>query len=128
MSLLQFTRDGKLGYKSMDETMLPYYYNCPRRILEVLTSTTNASALEWRFRCYQRLEKQGGLAALKPRVRFVTLDPVRFSDRTQCSQFEVVSRRGWLITARRFDGWDCFLGLCRLRLSPEQQWQVVQGG
>jgi hypothetical protein len=126
--LLKHTRDGKLGYKSMDETMQPYYYSCPERILKALTPTTNASALEWRSRCYRRLEERERVASLKPGVRFITASPIRFSDKALCSQFEVVKRQGMLVTARRFQSdWSQFLGLCRFRL-PEQQWEVWKGG
>jgi hypothetical protein len=43
------------GYKDMDESMGPYYYDCPRSILDKLTPTTNASSNEWRLMCYDKL-------------------------------------------------------------------------
>ena len=42
---------GEFGYKDMDETMHPYYYNCPKSILDMLTPTTNVQALQWREAC-----------------------------------------------------------------------------
>lgn len=39
------------GYKAMDETMHPFYYDCPLRVLDKLSPTINESALEWRTRC-----------------------------------------------------------------------------
>jgi len=39
------------GYKDMDETMGPYYYTCPKSILDKLTPTKNKNALEWRKKC-----------------------------------------------------------------------------
>ena len=37
-----------LGYKDMDESMGPYNYNCPKRILDLLTPTEYEQAREWR--------------------------------------------------------------------------------
>lgn len=39
------------GYKWMDETVHPYYYRCPDRILNILSETDNEYALEWRAKC-----------------------------------------------------------------------------
>jgi hypothetical protein len=37
-----------IDFKVMDETMKPFYYDCPRAILDRLSPTTNHNALEWR--------------------------------------------------------------------------------
>lgn len=42
------------GYKDMEESMHPYYYDCPAGILKLLSPTDNASANEWRENCLQR--------------------------------------------------------------------------
>jgi hypothetical protein len=39
------------GYKDMEESMNPYYYDCPQSILDLLTPTTNEDALAWRAKC-----------------------------------------------------------------------------
>lgn len=39
------------GYKDIPETMLPYYYDCPDRILDILDPPENEDALKWRTRC-----------------------------------------------------------------------------
>ncbi|NBR79354.1 MAG: hypothetical protein EBT71_04850 [Alphaproteobacteria bacterium] len=45
-------RDGyTFGYKDMDETMGPYCYRAPLRILDLLTETENARAVQWRADC-----------------------------------------------------------------------------
>lgn len=41
------SKDG-FGFKLMDETMGPYFYNCPDKILKLLTPTDNTFALKWR--------------------------------------------------------------------------------
>lgn len=45
------------GYKLISETMGPFYYDCPRSVLSVLTATTDSSANEWRKKCYDNLAK-----------------------------------------------------------------------
>ena len=50
--VLTSVRNGRyFGYKDMDESELPFYYNCPESILKLLTPTENANANEWRKRC-----------------------------------------------------------------------------
>ena len=39
------------AYKDMYENENPFYYNCPKSILELLTKTNNPYALEWRKQC-----------------------------------------------------------------------------
>ena len=39
------------GYKEMDESMIPCYYDCPAGILKLLSPTDNDWSNEWRERC-----------------------------------------------------------------------------
>jgi len=39
------------GYKGIDETMGPFFYNCPISILKLLTPTDNEEAKYWRDMC-----------------------------------------------------------------------------
>ena len=50
--------NGEFGYKDMDETMMPYYFDCPKAIIDLLSPTTNELAIKWRQRC---LEKAGAI-------------------------------------------------------------------
>lgn len=53
------------GYKDMDETVEPCYYDCPKSILKLLTKTDNESALMWRKKCYKTHEdKKNNLGKL----------------------------------------------------------------
>jgi hypothetical protein len=40
--------EGNWGYKDMDETMHPYYYDCPKAIIEAAGPTTHEEAIKWR--------------------------------------------------------------------------------
>jgi len=51
------------GYKDMDETMLPYSFNCPAKILDLLTPTENEYALKWRAKCREQLSKKVSMPA-----------------------------------------------------------------
>ena len=42
------------GYKDMDESCGPCYYDCPKSILNLLSPTDNKYALEWRRKCYEK--------------------------------------------------------------------------
>ena len=44
-------KNGEFGYKDIDETMGPCYYDCPKSILDMLSPTDNEYALEWRKKC-----------------------------------------------------------------------------
>lgn len=45
------------GTKIMDETMGPGQRNCPKTILDLLTETDSAFALEWRKNCRENLDR-----------------------------------------------------------------------
>jgi hypothetical protein len=51
------------GYKDMDETMGPYRYDCPAKILDLLTPTDNEYALKWRAECRKRLSQKVSMPA-----------------------------------------------------------------
>lgn len=46
------------SYKDMDETMNPFYYDCPVGILKLLTETDSEYALEWRKKCNEKHEQK----------------------------------------------------------------------
>ena len=51
------SRDGNyLMFKEMDETVHPYYYDCPKSVLDLLTPTENAEANAWRNKCVEYAE------------------------------------------------------------------------
>ena len=52
------------GYKDMDETMGPVYYDCPVSILKALTPTDNKTANEWREKCWQKHKAKRSPTAL----------------------------------------------------------------
>lgn len=53
---------GEFCYKEMDETMHPYYYDCPAYIIKKLSPTTNDNANEWRRKCLEKHPDKKGEA------------------------------------------------------------------
>lgn len=55
------------SYKDMSEDMEPFYYDCPRTILDLLTPADSENANRWRNKCREQLAirtKQRALRAL----------------------------------------------------------------
>lgn len=75
--VLQQRLRGHYNYsrKVMDETVGPYYYDCPDRILDLLTPTENECARAWRMACRTRNAQR----AARPKIK--AGDTVRFADR-----------------------------------------------
>lgn len=46
------------AYKDMDESMGPFYFDCPKSILDLLSPTDDKDALAWREKCRERIAKE----------------------------------------------------------------------
>ena len=72
--------------KEMSEDMGPFYYDCPARILDLLTPTENAEAVMWRERCRANLANRESLkkdlATAKQGDVFKFSSPVQFTKGT----------------------------------------------
>lgn len=82
------TRAGEFFYKVVDEDMGPVESNCPQRILDKLSPTDNAYALEWRERCRTNLAKP----KLVPGMTIEFKEPLRFTDGHVADRFTIVER------------------------------------
>lgn len=67
------------GYKDMDEFMGPYNYDCPDRILDLLSPTDSEWANEWRRKCRENNRKGDGFKALPDGARAKWKCPPRMS-------------------------------------------------
>lgn len=57
--LMRHYRTGyNFGYKAMAETCYPYYFNCPKSVLDKLTPTNNEYANTWREQCLEKINKR----------------------------------------------------------------------
>ena len=94
-------REGYIfGYKDMAETMGPVESGCPAVILDLLTPTQNAYALDWRARCRAEDAARRERAAKPlpcPDQVVVFADPVLFADGrsfTRLTAIRLPRRRG----------------------------------
>ena len=96
--LLDYRREDyfNFGYKDMDETMRPFYHECPKRILELLTPIpdnadgyASNNAREWRRQCWDNIRKKTKLPPLKTGTIIKTRQPIKFTDGTSGSLFQV---------------------------------------
>jgi hypothetical protein len=85
-------------YKDMDESVGPFVYNCPKRILDLLTPTDHAYAIGWREKCRQNLEaKTNGrklIASLKIDSIIRMDNPIKFSDGYSSNELKVSRKEG----------------------------------
>lgn len=106
------------GYKDMSESMGPCEDGCPKHILDLLTPTTNAYALDWRRRCLANLQRRSRKIEDGMRIRLA--EPVTFTDGYAGGEFIVV-KRGRSLTFRAADGH----GRYRISRFRERDWSVV---
>lgn len=74
--VLTDTDGNEFGYKDMDETCDPYYYDCPIGILKLLSPTENEYAKEWRKNCYaviKQKRRQQKLARLLDKAKTILI-------------------------------------------------------
>ncbi|MEE4205001.1 MAG: hypothetical protein V2I39_01830 [Erythrobacter sp.] len=75
------------GYKDMDETAGPSEAGCPQRILDLLTSTNEPYALDWRRRCHLTARLR---ARKLPDGALIRLpEAMTFTDGSKHSEFRV---------------------------------------
>lgn len=95
------------GYKDMDESMGPFEYECPSRILDLLTPLDEDDprmqyAREWREMAHKAQQRREVARSVTPgdTVRFYP--PMKFTDGVEADTFEYVGgRRGRSTFLRR---------------------------
>lgn len=75
--------------KEMDESVNPYYYDCPLRIMKLLTPTDHEYAIEWRKRVMAYHAKR---KLLKSGVLYRTESPVNFGGYGSFCYFKIIGR------------------------------------
>ncbi len=80
-------RSGEISTKIMTEMEYPYYFDCPERILKLLSPTDNENALEWRGQC-RKVNKTTN--KIKYNQKFEFKNPLKFSDGQMRSRFKKI--------------------------------------
>jgi len=90
--LLNYCPKGRFnfGYKDMSEDMGPFMYECPERILRLLTPTDNEYALEWRRKCWEYIRSQKSKPKLKKGLLIEFSSPIRFINGAEEKVFRVL--------------------------------------
>ena len=73
--LFQFSKNNEhenIWYKEQDETVGPYKYDCPDRILDLLTDPLNEWAASWRKKCREQNAKSKIKLTPGTKVKFKT--------------------------------------------------------
>lgn len=85
------------GYKDMDETMEPYYYDCPPSILNLLTPTEDEGANRWREGCRRRTEEKKSKGRLE--IAGVTMN-YKGAWRVTSDNFRQMKPYDWIVYRR----------------------------
>lgn len=105
-------RNGEFGYKDMSEGAHPYYYDCPKRILDKLDKLApnpGQSAREWRQRCRDKAAKgrgsklvDGQVITFTSELNFRTFKESKFTVKKIGSKVRFVATNGTLC---QITGW-----------------------
>lgn len=82
-----------IGYKDMSEDMGPFYYDCPERILKQLTPTGYQYAIEWRNKCWEKINKRKNTPRLSKDTIIKLNRPVKFRNGCSLDTFKVISTK-----------------------------------
>ncbi|MCL6560684.1 MAG: hypothetical protein K6U74_18200, partial [Firmicutes bacterium] len=119
--LLHYTPSyiNNFGYKDMEESMGPYQYDCPERILRLLTPTENEYALKWREKCWENIQKRKARPRLTEGAVIEFAEPISFADGWEEKVFQVVNPRRHIFKAGRQ------LYKISRRTLQNREWQLV---
>ena len=90
------------GYKDMDETMGPGYYDCPAGILDLLTPTKHRAANVWRDLCRNRRNAKNArnnflrkIKTLEPGSRLQFVCPCKMTNGIEAGDLITLTVRTW---------------------------------
>jgi hypothetical protein len=87
--------DYNYGWKEMDESCGPGYYDCPPRIFDLLTphdGSENEWARDWRAKCRESIAKAKARPRLTEGTKVRFAQPLRFTDGSTNDTFEFIKR------------------------------------
>jgi hypothetical protein len=120
-------REGYIfGYKDMSESMGPYECDCPESILDLLTPTEKAYAVNWRGKCRTRAASRRAISQKptpRPGQTIVFDEPISFRNGMRIDRFEVVANpRSHRTALFRAPG---AFGLCRIPSFKKRNYRLI---
>jgi len=73
----------EIGYKDMDESMYPYYFDCPKKILDMLTPTECDNSNKWRKECRRRIPINKAYRKIGPGTVIDTVESISFGRKSE---------------------------------------------
>ncbi|MGI9863066.1 hypothetical protein SDD30_16950 [Moorella naiadis] len=88
------------GYKDISENMGPCYYNCPERILKLLTPTDDEWAMEWLEKCWERIRAKKARPKLREGMIIQFAEAIEFTDGSKENIFRIKDLRRLIVADR----------------------------
>ena len=128
--LVSFAEAGSIGIKSMDETMMPYAFNCPRRILNIISKTepVNEHAKTWRENVELVLQKREMARKIRDGSIIKFDKPITFTNGAVGDTFKIVEEGKGKRKRKYFTMAYCnnrFIGLFRIRNWQKMDYTVL---
>ncbi len=89
------------GYKDIGENCGPGVYDCPERILNLLSVTDNQNALEWRQRCQERILRRRSRPTISAGTVIEFSEPLTFKGGHEIRRFKCLNPRRLRFTEER---------------------------
>lgn len=80
-------------YKVMDETVIPFYHDASKAVLDALTPTDNEHANEWRARVREELDAKKAKGSVKVGDKIHFKHPMTFGDGVTRQTFTLTKRQ-----------------------------------
>ena len=86
-------KEYNFGYKDMDETMGPYYYDFPEKYFKLLTPTDSKCAIEWRKQVSENIEKKKRLSKIKCGDKIKFKSPIETTSGVNIGDTIIIEKR-----------------------------------
>lgn len=75
--------EGHIGYKPIHEEAFPYFFDCPKRLLDAAPETTDPEALAWRAACHETRKRRNRARRISDGTTIETASPLNYGGFTE---------------------------------------------
>jgi hypothetical protein len=129
--LIHFNRgEFNFGYKDMEEFSGPYVFNCPKKILDLLTplkedgKESTGWAKTWRDRCWENIKKNKDVPKLKEGMKIRFNHPICFTNGEKIDTFYVKSVKPLRLSESKKD--NCWMNYRIKRNRLKDGFQILE--